>query len=318
MSYITKYGSFWGMIPQTSGRIFWVAPSASYTVEGVTYTASDGNDGLSPERAVLTLDFAVGLTTANVGDVIVLLPGDHSWAASVALDVAGITITGLPGGRGNPQFMRTSITTSAADQIINVTAANCEIAYLRIIPVTAQTAIDYTAAADQLFIHHCSFDMNTPAVNVATRGIFPTTPIIIVDRLTVYDCFFESDGAQGEAISPGDGTGYDFRNNTFICTAGTWALVALCTGLTTQTGSWIGNHFICQGGTAITKAISGGNLTKANAVYAAYNNASLACTMLFDDWTASDISMIENYHASGGGSAAVYTVSGGFLEDRLT
>ena len=160
--------------------------------------------------------------------------------------------------------------------------------------------------------------MYTAVAHTSTRGIFPTTPIIIVDRLTVYNCFFESDGAQGEALSPGDGTGYDFRDNTFICTAGSWALACLCTGLTTQTGSWIRNHFICQGGTAITKAISGGNLTKANAVYAAYNTASLAVTRLFDDWTASDISMAENYTCSGGGSAGVYTASGGFLEDRLT
>src|SRR3990167_11547235 len=97
MAYITKFGGFWGMLPQTSGRIFWVAPSATYTVEGRTYAASDGNDGLSPERAFRTVDYAVGQTTANVGDVIVLMVGAHSVSATVAVDVAGITITGIPG-----------------------------------------------------------------------------------------------------------------------------------------------------------------------------------------------------------------------------
>src|SRR3989304_551054 len=82
MAYITKFGGFWGMLPQTSGRIFWVAPSATYTVEGRTYAASDGNDGLSPERAFRTVDYAVGQTTANVGDVLVLLPGSHSVSAT--------------------------------------------------------------------------------------------------------------------------------------------------------------------------------------------------------------------------------------------
>ena len=101
MGYVTKYGSFWGMIPQTAGRVFWVAPAASYTVEGRTYVASDDNDGLSPERAKLTLDDTIGDCTANVGDVIVLLPGAHSWSASVAADVAGVTIMGLPSGAGH-------------------------------------------------------------------------------------------------------------------------------------------------------------------------------------------------------------------------
>ena len=44
MSFINKYGSYWGFIPQTSGQIFWVAPSASYTIEGRTYSASNDND----------------------------------------------------------------------------------------------------------------------------------------------------------------------------------------------------------------------------------------------------------------------------------
>ena len=100
MGYLTKYGTFWGMVPQTTGRIFWVAPSASYTVEGRTYAASDNNDGLSPERALRTLDraFDTGYATANVGDVIVLLPGSHSWTATTTVDIAGVTITGMPGG----------------------------------------------------------------------------------------------------------------------------------------------------------------------------------------------------------------------------
>ena len=96
MGYLTKYGSYWGMLPQTSGRIFWVAPAASYTVEGRTYIGSDGNDGLSPERALLTTDYAIGQTTANVGDVIVLLPGAHTGTATITVDVAGITICVIP------------------------------------------------------------------------------------------------------------------------------------------------------------------------------------------------------------------------------
>ncbi len=66
MGYVTKYGSFWGFVPQTSGNVHWVAPAATYTLEGRAYSASDGNDGLSPERALLTLNQAITNATANV------------------------------------------------------------------------------------------------------------------------------------------------------------------------------------------------------------------------------------------------------------
>src|SRR3990172_1102825 len=178
MGYLTKYGSMWGDIPKTNGQVFWVAAAASYVVDGITYTASDSNDGLSPARALLTLGQAVTNATASVNDVIVLLHGAHSWAASVALSKAGLTITGLPGGKGHPSFKRTSVTVSVDDEIINVTAADIEIAQINFIPVTTKAAIDYTAAADRLYIHDCSFDMYTAAVDTGTKGVASTTAII--------------------------------------------------------------------------------------------------------------------------------------------
>jgi hypothetical protein len=200
MAYITKYGSFWGFIPQTSGNVYWVAPSASYTVEGRTYSASDDNDGLSPERAVLTLDRAIDLATASVGDVIVLLPGSHSWSATAAVDKAGLTITGIPSGSGHPQRQRTSITTSASDQVLNITAADIELAYLNVIPVTTMAGIDLTAAADRVYVHDCSFDMYTAATSTATKGLVSLATSGSVAKLYIDNCYFESDGAQGPAL----------------------------------------------------------------------------------------------------------------------
>ena len=56
MGYITKYGTIWGNIPNTGGRVFWVSPADTYTVDGKTYRASDNADGLSPERAKRTIN----------------------------------------------------------------------------------------------------------------------------------------------------------------------------------------------------------------------------------------------------------------------
>lgn len=207
MGYITKYGSFWGMIPQTSGRIFWVAPSSSYTVEGRTYPASDDNDGLSPEKALLTLDYAIGQCTASVGDVIVLLPGSHSYSATATVDVAGITITGIPrsapmhGARSNagPARNYTSVTSTA--HILTVTAADVEIAYLHLIPAAGLSGIKPSETADRLYVHDCTFNMTT-AANTATIGIdvtFTGTSSSL-DDVVIRNCYWHVSDANGPAL----------------------------------------------------------------------------------------------------------------------
>ena len=95
--YLRKYGMLLGAFPQTAGYVYWVSPAAGYTVGGRAYRASDDNDGLSPERALRTVDRAWNLVTADAGDVIALLPGIHSPSASIAADVACVTMMGLRG-----------------------------------------------------------------------------------------------------------------------------------------------------------------------------------------------------------------------------
>src|SRR3972149_11498557 len=166
MGYLTRYGSYWGMIPQTQGRLFWVAPTDTYTVEGRSYTSSDGNDGLSPERAFRTVDYAVGQCTANVGDVIVLMIGAHSISATIAVDVAGITITGIPrsaplrGSRRNAgglQNYTAIVSTETAGIVFTVTVADVEIAYIHFEDIIAGKGISASNAADRLFVHDCTF-----------------------------------------------------------------------------------------------------------------------------------------------------------------
>lgn len=204
MSFITRYGSFWGVIPQTNGRVFWVAPSASYTIEGRAYIASDDNQGLSPEQALLTLGRAMNLVTASVNDVIVLLPGDHTLSAQEDIDVAGVTITGLPGGKGHPHRHRATLTTSAADETLLISAARVELAYLHLIAVTAQAAIEISGTGDFCYIHNCSFDMYTAAASTSTMGIQSIAASGGLSNLYVEDCYFETLGAQGPYLDLND------------------------------------------------------------------------------------------------------------------
>jgi hypothetical protein len=129
MSQLTWSGSLWGAIPQTEGRVHWVSPADTYTVDGRVYSASDNNIGTRPEKALRTIAQAITNATASAGEVIVLLPGTHSPAASLAMSKAGITLMGLPRGAGNVLGQRTTIAAVTGDENINVTAADIEIAY---------------------------------------------------------------------------------------------------------------------------------------------------------------------------------------------
>jgi hypothetical protein len=236
MSYITKYGSFWGMLPQTSGRIFWVAPGASYTVEGATYTATNDNDGLSPERAFRTVDYAVGQTTASVGDIIVLLPGSHSVSATITVDVAGITIVGIPGsnhlGASNRSSSgssanRSQITsTETAGMIFTVTAVDIEIAHLHLAPITAGSGISVSSAAHRAYIHDNTFDLGATA-NTATMGVTMPVGVTAPNLGTlVRNCYFLAQGAVGPAVRAAQSTyGLKIENSTFELrgVTGAWA-----------------------------------------------------------------------------------------------
>lgn len=312
MGYITKYGTIWGQIPQTAGRVFWVAPSASYTVEGRPYVASDQNDGLSPERAKLTLDNAIGSCTANVGDVIVLLPGSHSWSASVAADVAGVTIMGLPSGAGNPFRQRTSITTSAADEIINVTAANIEIAYLHVIPVTTKAGIDFTSAADGLYVHDCSIDLFTAAANTGTKGIAATTAAQAPSNIVIRNVHALSDGAQGPAVELGDPDGALVEDCSFTVRGGTWAVAVTVHGVTSQSTIIRRCHFAAQAGT-MTDGIVGSDMTSTGQVGIYDCRFDENVTTPIDDFDAEGCNIAENYKASADGSA-----EGGLLWSSTT
>lgn len=309
MAWPNNYGRLWGQIPNTAGQVFWVSPSASYTVNGRAYAASDNHDGLSPERALRTINRAWDLVTANAGDVIVLLPGTHSPSASITADVAGVTMMGLPAGSGRGTKQRTTIGAVTGDETINVTAADIEIAYLTIIPVTQQEALDFSAAAHRLFIHHCYFDLNTPAAHTSTKGVVAGGA---ADAVIVSECVFDSDGAQGPAIDATATTRMRVEDNLFLCTAGSWA-VAVQLGAATHAMQLDRNRFQCSG-TVIGVPVDGSNVAAAGSLSASRNiftSLVTAAGKSFDNF-GSAIDLSENYDSGVGAG------DGGALQTAIT
>lgn len=302
MGFLNKYGGIWGNLPVTMGKILFVAPSASYVVEGRSYNASDDNDGLSPERAVRTVSRAVALAVA--GDTILLMPGAHTISASLALNKANLSIIGLPYYPGAPnQFVRpsASLTISATDQIANVTAANVEIANVRLIPITTQAAIDFSAAGDNLWVHDCSFDMATPAVNTGTIGI---DAIGAASNVLIERCYFECDGAQGPAIDMTATLDSVVKDCIFQLSTGTWAAV-LTTGAATDR-LLIENCKWLDGAGTMTAGVDGTGATIANGVAITNCRFGVTVTVPVDNFDAAEAQLSENYDfgvgAADGGS----------------
>ncbi len=106
----------------TTGNIYYVHSG----------TGTDaGGYGVSPDKPCATLDYAVGLCTANKGDIIVLMAG-HSEsliaATSAVLDVAGVRVVGQ--GRGTLRPLLTVSTAAAAT--LSITAANVSVENVRL------------------------------------------------------------------------------------------------------------------------------------------------------------------------------------------
>ena len=288
---------FNGRWPSITGKVFFVAPTSSYTVNGVTYTASDSNGGEHYSLAMATIDAANNRCTASQGDVIYLLPGTHNTVGandeSIALDTAGVHLMGAHRGGGN--FLRKNEVTIGpvtGNQAVNVTAADVEISHINFEPVAADTAIDFTADADQLHIHDCSFDMFTPAPTTAVIGI---EALAGADQVVIERCSFVSDGDQGNAIAVVGCDSTIIQNCLFWVHSGTWPSVIL-SGAGSTALLVRRNDFICSGASVMTAGITGATVADSYAQYTD-NYFSDSVGTAIDAHGANDGNLTNNFQA---------------------
>lgn len=313
MGFLTKYGTAWGAIPMTGGQVHWVAPATSYTVDGRTYIASDGNDGLSPERALASINQAVTNATASVGDVICLLPGTHTVTSSVALSKAGITFIGLPylpvpGADYGVRTLRpqTTITTSVADEAINVTAADNTFFNIRFLPVTEQKAVDFTTAAHRLTFVDCMIDLATATAHANTRGIHATSTAQAPADVVFIRCVVKEANAgttNGAAILLGASTNFLVADCVIYkeATASSVAWTAAITVSDASTGAFVKNRFHATGigaGDAITAGVVGATMTGGSVILFERNIATVNVTKMASTFAAADCDLALNYVAT--------------------
>lgn len=315
MGFLTKYGSAWGAIPMTAGSVFWVAPSASYTVDGKAYSASDNNDGLSPERAFVTLSAAVSASTANAGDVICLLPGAHTTASALAVSKAGLTFIGLPYGPEDTGYSvqaipQVSITGTGAIGIA-VTAANVTFVNIKFIPVTQFQAVTFTTAAHSLRFKHCMIDMQTAVGHANTKGICATGATQAPRDLRFQGCYIKAGVATtsaGYAIDVGASPQWLIErcmvyHDGAVASAVAWSVAIKVND--NANGILRDNDFIAANLAlaGVTKFVEAVAMTGTSTVQAIRNTSSVNTGgLLLDDFAAGDVDLCNNY---------VSTVAGG-------
>ena len=137
-------------VRRSVGGLFAVEDSSHGTGARIYVHSGTGTDaggyGVSPDKPVATLDYAIALCTNNEGDTIYLMPGHAEAliaAATLTMDIAGVHVIGLGKGRLRPQF---TITTAAA-ATWNITAANCTVENVDIISNFLNVAASMTIAA---------------------------------------------------------------------------------------------------------------------------------------------------------------------------
>lgn len=203
---------------------------------------STTNAGVTPDRAISTIDGAIGKCTEGRGDIIVVLPNHVETvtaAGGVALDVAGITIVGIGTGSNRPKV---NFTTAVGASFL-VTGANCTVVNILFTggldaltkPIHVQAAdfkflscetrdvtgqatdfIVTTAAADRLFIKNWLHNGATAAGGDTAISIVGGDGIVIED-FQIYGNFavaaIENVTTAATNLRIGGGAGENFIQN---------------------------------------------------------------------------------------------------------
>jgi hypothetical protein len=245
-------------------------------------TGSDSGSGQDPGAPFATVDYAIGVCTADKGDVVYVMPGHNETitaATSLVMDIAGVSVIGLGRGASRPTFDYDNTAGT-----IEMDAASCRLSnvILRASVASAVVAINVDAADCE--IDHVYFNWE------ATGDEFITCiDLDAVDRCHIHDCIFETEvgaGAATEAIRLDDTEDSIIENNLF---RGTWTGAtianegALCVrlivkdniiynsdtsvyngidfGALSSTGIAMGNTVTSLYATTLTKLIRTGDMT---------------------------------------------------------
>lgn len=183
----------------------------------------DTHNGRSSAKAVATIAACLDLMTANNDDVMYLKPGHAetiSAAAGLALDVAGVTITGVGAGSLQPTITFDTATTADMD----VDAANIVIENVHFRSNFADIVAAIDVNADDFTLRNCRFTAVT--TNMNAKIWVQDAAATASDRITIENCYVcIADAANTHFVNlAGTGDGHIIKGNTLI---GDWGTMAI-------------------------------------------------------------------------------------------
>lgn len=141
--------------------------------------------GLTADDPVASLDYSMGLCTANKNSTVYLMPGHAetlTTATAASIDVAGVTIQGIGNGTNRPTL---TLSTSTAATLL-VAAPNVRLRNLRIVSaVDSVLALLNITGAGNLLVEDCEFVTSSGFEALCFVSI-PTT----FDNFTFRRCSF--------------------------------------------------------------------------------------------------------------------------------
>ena len=162
----------------TTGTVFYVSSG----------TGSDGNKGINANQPLATIDAAINKCTADVGDVIYVMPGHAetiSNATSLVPDIAGISIIGLGNGANAPE-----ITFDDATSEIIVTGKSTLLRNLRFVAGVTAVVTGIDINVDNVTIDSCEFTFSGAGFDFV---IF--VDIDAFDYSIINNCVFRAENA---------------------------------------------------------------------------------------------------------------------------
>jgi len=200
----------------TTGNIWFVDSGASNAADDTGH----GTTRLSP---FATIDYAIGQTTADNGDVIMVMPNHAetvSTAGGLAADVSGITIIGIGSGANQPTITLDTATTADVD----IDAANITFDNLHFVANFADIAVMIDVNADDFTLKRCRF--SEAATNMNAKICVQDAAAGGSDRITIEDCSaIMMDAANTHFVNfAGTGSGHVVQNNTL---QGDWGTMAI-------------------------------------------------------------------------------------------
>ena len=167
-----------------------------FFVHSGTGTDAAGS-GKSPDSPVATIDYAIGLCTADKGDIVYVMEGHNEGLgnAQITLDVAGVSVIGLGHSANAPR-----IDFDHANASIDITANGVLVENIRLLPSVTAVLIAIDVAADDVTLRKI---VTLPGEDGAGVDEFAETVEINAgsDRCTIEGCTFTQQASAAGVLS---------------------------------------------------------------------------------------------------------------------